>query len=69
MAKAQDSAKLQEFRRLVDAANDAKERLAEISYRLEELGYAQKANSAMRLCWSVEEWQRRAKKYIESRKG
>ena len=48
-----------EIKRLIGEANEAKERLYQISERLEELGQHRKAKSAMTLVYSIEEWQNR----------
>ena len=48
-----------EFERLINEANVAKDRLAEISEKLEEAGYIRKAKSCMTLVYSIEEWQNR----------
>lgn len=49
----------EEFERCLNMANEAKDRLAEISERLEEAGFKRKAKSAMNLVYLIEEWQNR----------
>ena len=48
-----------EFERCMEAANQAKDRLAEIAERLEAAGYTRKAKSCMNLVYMIEEWQNR----------
>lgn len=48
---------VQEVERLIDAANEAKDRLAAIAAELETLGKKRKANSLMNLVYRIEEWQ------------
>lgn len=47
------------FERLMDAANEAKDRLAWIAEELEEAGYRRKAKSCMTLVYMIEAWQNR----------
>ncbi len=49
----------EEKERLIQMANQAKERLAEISERLEEAGFPRKAKSCMTLVYNIEAWQNR----------
>lgn len=49
----------EEFKRCMDMANQAKDRLAEIAERLEEAGFMRKARSAMNLVYEIEAWQNR----------
>lgn len=49
----------EEFTRLMGEANEAKDRLARISEKLEELGYYRKAKSCMTLVYQIEIWQNR----------
>lgn len=48
-----------EFLRLLSEANEAKDRLARLSDKLEEAGYHRKAKSCMSLVWAIETWQNR----------
>ncbi len=50
----------EEFRRLIEEANEAKDRLARIAEGLEEEGYERKAKSCMNLVWAIERWQNRS---------
>lgn len=50
----------EEKRRALSEANEAKNRLAQIANKLEELGYARKAKSCMTLVYQIEEWQNRS---------
>lgn len=50
----------EEKRRALLEANEAKNRLAQIANKLEELGYARKAKSCMTLVYQIEEWQNRS---------
>ena len=45
--------------RLLNEANEAKDRLARLADRLEAAGYSQKAKSCMTLVYRIEEWQNR----------
>lgn len=49
----------EEFQRILNEANEAKDRLARIANKLEELGYHRKSKSAMSLVYEIEEWQNR----------
>lgn len=49
--------KEQEYRRLLLEANEAKERLARIADKLDEMGKHQKAKSCMTLVYKIEAWQ------------
>jgi len=49
----------EEKRRILEEANQAKDRLADIAYKLEEAGFHRKAQSAMRLVYEIEAWQNR----------
>lgn len=49
----------EEKRRILEDANQAKDRLADIAQRLEEAGYHRKAQSAMTLVYQIEAWQNR----------
>ena len=53
MRKASD----EEKRRIIDEANQAKDRMAEIAYKLEAAGFKRKAKSAMSIVYKIEEWQ------------
>lgn len=46
-----------ELNRLLNEANEAKDRLARLANRLEEAGYLRKAQSCMTLVYKIEEWQ------------
>jgi hypothetical protein len=48
-----------EFERVLNEANEAKDRLARVAEKLEEMGYVRKARSAMRLVCEIEAWQNR----------
>ena len=48
-----------DYVRLLMEANEAKERLARISEKLESMGKKQKAKSCMTLVYRIEEWQNR----------
>jgi len=45
--------------RYIEEANTAKDRLANIASKLEELGYTRKARSCMTLVHDIEKWQSR----------
>ena len=47
------------FNRLMNDANQAKDRLAEIADKLREAGFNRKANSCMTLVYQIEAWQNR----------
>ena len=49
----------EEFDRCMEMVNQAKDRLAEVSERLNEAGYVRKSKSAMNLVYLIEEWQNR----------
>lgn len=46
-----------ELQRLLNEANEAKDRLYRLAVKLEETGYARKAKSCMTLVYKIEEWQ------------
>lgn len=48
-----------ELYRLLDEANEAKDRLSRISDHLREAGFDRKADSCMTLVYKIEEWQNR----------
>ena len=48
---------MEEYERLINEANEAKERLARLSEKLEEAGYIRKSKSCMTLVYEIEEWQ------------
>lgn len=48
-----------EYERVLTTANEAKDRLNEIAYKLEELGKKGKAKSCRTLIYKIEEWQNR----------
>lgn len=48
-----------ELYRLLENANAAKDRLAQLAERLAEKGYHRKAQSCMTLVYKIEEWQNR----------
>lgn len=48
-----------EYERVLAMANEAKDRLSEIAYKLEELGKNGKAKSCRTLIYKIEEWQNR----------
>lgn len=48
-----------ELCRILNEANEAKERLARIAEKLESAGYTRKAKSCMTLVYRIEEWQNR----------
>lgn len=50
----------EEYRRIINEANEAKERLAAIAEKLEEAGKIRKAKSCMTLVYKIEEWQRKS---------
>ena len=50
---------INEYERLIEEANQAKDRLASIAEKLEEGGYIRKSKSCMTLVYYIEEWQRR----------
>lgn len=50
---------LDEIERAIAEANEAKDRLARVADKLEELGASRKAKSCMSLVYSIEEWQNR----------
>jgi len=47
------------YERLIEEANEAKDRLARVAEKLEEAGFHRKANSCMTLVYKIEEWQNR----------
>ena len=47
----------QEYRRIINEANEAKDRLYQVANELEQLGYIRKAKSCMILIYKIEEWQ------------
>lgn len=49
----------QEKQRIINEANEAKDRLYRIAQRLENLGYTRKAASCMTLVYNIEIWQNR----------
>ena len=49
----------EEFKRCMEMANEAKDRLADIAERLEVAGYIRKAKSCMNLVYAIEYWQNR----------
>ena len=49
----------EQLSRLLNEANEAKNRLANLAYKLEEAGYNRKAKSCMTLVYQIEEWQNR----------
>ena len=50
-----------EYRRVINEANEAKDRLYRIANQLEELGYNRKAKSLMTLIYKIETWQNTGK--------
>ena len=50
-----------EYRRVINEANEAKDRLYRIANQLEELGYTRKAKSLMTLIYKIETWQNTGK--------
>lgn len=48
-----------EFQSVLEEANEAKDRLAEIAEKLQEMGFERKACSCMTLVFKIEEWQNR----------
>ena len=48
-----------EMYRLLNEANEAKDRLARLADKLESKGYHRKARSCMALVYKIEEWQNR----------
>lgn len=48
-----------EYERILLEANEAKDRLARIAEKLEELGKHRKAQSCMTLVYNIETWQNR----------
>lgn len=46
-----------EFERIISEANEAKDRLARVADKLEELGYTRKAKACMTLVYKIEAWQ------------
>lgn len=51
--------KEREYERVMNEANEAKDRLASIAEKLEAMGYRRKAKSAWTLVGRIEEWQNR----------
>ena len=49
----------EEYERLINEANEAKDRLARLSAELEEAGYIKKSKSCMTLVYKIEAWQNR----------
>ena len=49
-----------ELIRLLNEANEAKDRLARIADKLAEAGYTRKSKSCMTLVYQIEDWQNRA---------
>lgn len=49
----------EELRRLLNEANEAKDRLARIATKLAVKGYTRKAKSCMTIVYRIEEWQNR----------
>lgn len=49
----------EELQRILEEANQAKDRLASIAEKLEAIGKHRKAQSAMNLVYKIEEWQNR----------
>ena len=49
----------EELQRILSEANEAKDRLARIADKLEEEGFARKAQSCMSIVYRIEEWQNR----------
>ena len=47
----------QEYKRIINEANEAKDRLYQVANELEQLGYIRKAKSCMTLIYKIEEWQ------------
>ena len=50
---------IEEYERLIEEANEAKDRLASIAERLEEAGYIRKSKSCMTIVYNIEDWQNR----------
>lgn len=50
-----------EYKRVINEANEAKDRLYRIANQLEELGYNRKAKSLMTLIYKIETWQNTGK--------
>lgn len=48
----------EEYKRVINEANEAKDRLYRIAHKLENMGCARKANGAMALVYKIEAWQR-----------
>lgn len=48
-----------ELYRLLNEANEAKDRLARLADHLREAGYNRKADSCMTLVFKIEDWQNR----------
>lgn len=46
-----------EYERIIDEANEAKERLARVAEQLAEIGLTRKAQSCMTLVYKIEAWQ------------
>ena len=46
-----------EYERILNEANEAKDRLSKIADKLDELGAHRKAKSCMTLVWNIEKWQ------------
>lgn len=49
----------EELYRILNDANSAKDRLAQLADKLMEKGYYRKAQSCMTLVYKIEEWQNR----------
>ena len=49
----------EEKRRIINEANEAKDRLAKVAEKLMDAGYFRKAKSAMTLVYAIEAWQNR----------
>lgn len=49
-----------EYEHLLLEANEAKDRLARIADKLDEMGKSRKARSCMTLVYRIEEWQHRS---------
>lgn len=48
-----------EYNRLINEANEAKERLARLAEKLIEAGFIRKGKSLLTLAYKVEEWQQK----------
>ena len=49
----------EKLQKLLNEANEAKDRLARVAEKLEEEGFSRKAQSCMTLVYKIEEWQNR----------